>query len=331
VQDRRDHHGERELGRLSTGDQFIHSSTGGNSPDLLPDGSVSGMADATRYRALRNSGIGEGTIRGRVDRGQLWRPFNDTYLSMATARQLPHVRLRALLVRLPPAALICRQSAALLHGFSDFVAEPADDRVHVLLPAGVSRPRLRGVIVHETALPAEPCLVGDVTCTSPARTAVDLARTSVRMDALPVLDGALRVARCDLEELASEVALHFGLPGVAKLRALLQLADAGSQCRQESQLRLIAMDGGLPRPQTQIRVLDGSFITRYVIDLGWEESRVGAEYDGRSHLTAKRAQHDRERHNWLAARGWRMRYFTAVDIYRRPQHVVAVLRHALCT
>ena len=289
------------------------------------------MADATRYRALRNSGIGEGTIRGRVDRGQLWRPFNDTYLSMATARQLPHARLRALLVRLPPAALICRQSAALLHGFSDFVAEPADDRVHVLLPAGVSRPRLRGVIVHETALPAEPCLVGDVTCTSPARTAVDLARTSVRMDALPVLDGALRVARCDLEELASEVALHFGLPGVAKLRALLQLADAGSQCRQESQLRLIAMDGGLPRPQTQIRVLDGSFITRYVIDLGWEESRVGAEYDGRSHLTAKRAQHDRERHNWLAARGWRMRYFTAVDIYRRPQHVVAVLRHALCT
>lgn len=289
------------------------------------------MADATRYRALLNSGISEGAVRGRIDRGQLWRPFNDTYLSAAAARQLPHARLRALLVRLPPAALICRQSAALLHGFGDFIVKPVDDRVHVLLPAGVSRPRLRGVIVHETALPAEPFLVDGVACTSPARTAVDLARASVRMDALPVLDGALRVAHCELDDLASEIALHSGLPGVVKLRALLQLADTGAQCRQESQLRLIAMDGGLPRPQTQIKILDGSFITRYVIDLGWEESRVGAEYDGRSHLTAKRAQHDRERHNWLAAQGWRMRYFTAVDIYRRPRHVVAALRQALST
>ncbi|MFY1697830.1 DUF559 domain-containing protein [Solwaraspora sp. WMMA2101] len=287
------------------------------------------MADATRYRALRDSGISEGEIRGRVDRGQLWRPFNDTYLSTTSARQLPHARLKALLCRLPPAALICRQSAAPLHGFGDFVARNTDDRVHVLLPAGVPRPRLRGVVVHETALPAEPCLVDGVRCTSAARTAVDLARTSSRIDALPVLDGALRSGLCDLDALASEVTLHFGLPGVVTVRALLNIVDAGAQCRQESQLRLIAMDGGLPRPQTQIRVLDASYITRYVIDLGWEESRVGAEYDGRSHLTAKRAQHDRERHNWLSSQGWRMRYFTAVDIYRRPRHVVAVLRQAL--
>ncbi|MFV2022001.1 DUF559 domain-containing protein [Micromonospora sp. LOL_023] len=287
------------------------------------------MDDVARYRALRSTGFGEGEIRGLLDRGQLWRPFNDTYLPATVARQLPYARLRALSARLPPTALICRQSAAILHGFGDFVVAPKDDRVHVMLPAGVARPRFRGVIIHETALPAEPCLVDGVACTSPARTAVDLARTSSRMDALPALDGAVRLGGCDIEDLVLEVAMHSGLPGVVMVRDLLRRVDAGAQCRQESQLRLIVTDGDLPRPQTQIKVLDGPFVTRYVIDLGWEESRVGAEYDGRSHLTAERARHDRERHNWLAARGWRMRYFTAVDIYRRPRGVVAVLRQAL--
>lgn len=43
------------------------------------------------------------------------------------------------------------------------------------------------------------------------------------------------------------------------------------------------IDAGLPKPQTQIRVFDdyGDFVAR--IDLGYEQLRVGVEYDGPQH------------------------------------------------
>ncbi|SDY71142.1 Protein of unknown function [Micromonospora pattaloongensis] len=222
-----------------------------------------------RYRELRACGLPRGQLRGHLDRKRLLRPFHDVYVDRANDEA---TRLRALLRRLPAEAIVCRHTAAALHGFGDFAPRPT--AVHILLPAGLARPELRGVTVHETALPAEPVLVNGVRCTSIARSAVDLARTCRRLDALPVLDG-------------------------------------------------------LPRPRTQVRVLDDFDRLRYVIDLGWEEQQVGAEYDGLSHLDRDRARHDRARHNWLSAQGWRMRYFTDWDLYRRPHHIAAVLRTTL--
>jgi very-short-patch-repair endonuclease len=67
----------------------------------------------------------------------------------------------------------------------------------------------------------------------------------------------------------------------------------------------------------------------YRIDLGYEEHRVGVEYDGASHADGVTLSHDRARHNWLADHGWRMRYFTARDLYRNPTAVVASVRALL--
>jgi hypothetical protein len=191
------------------------------------------------------------------------------------------------------------------------------------------RPEIRGVRIHESALPVEPVLIEGIPCVPAARCAVELARTSPRLDAIGALDGALRAGGCDADDLAMETVLHGGLPGVCQARELLPYADPGAQCRQESQLRLVIIDGRLPLPETQLAVADGTGWVRYYLDVGWRERRVGAEYDGASHLTKQRARSDRERHNWLAARGWELRYFTDLDLYRRPRHLVAVLRQAL--
>ncbi|MEV7229468.1 type IV toxin-antitoxin system AbiEi family antitoxin domain-containing protein [Polymorphospora sp. NPDC051019] len=283
------------------------------------------MEEAWRFADLRASGLSKTQIRRRADGGRWIRPYHGVYLD-AALRADELARLRALFLRLPSEAVICRQTAARLHGFGEFA--PMSRTVHVLLPAGVHRPRLRGVTIHETATPLEPVTLNGIPSTSAARCAVDLARTSRRLDALPVLDGALR-AGCNPDDLAMEAISHGGLRGIRQVRELLQFADAGAQCRQESQLRLVVIDGGLPRPQPQLPVVDGFGRLRYVLDLGWEERRVGAEYDGVSHLDRTRARRDRERHNWLAAQGWRMRYFTDLDLYRRPRHVVDVLRDTL--
>src|SRR5690606_12811527 len=112
-------------------------------------------------------------------------------------------------------------------------------------------------------------------------------------------------------------------------RELVVLADGRAECRQESQLRLVLIDGGLPPPEPQIWVHDRDGIPRFRIDLGYREQRVGIEYDGVTHLDRDRFRSDRERMNWLDSQGWTMRYFTDRDLYRRPGHIVATVRAAL--
>ncbi|MEU5941721.1 DUF559 domain-containing protein [Micromonospora sp. NPDC047548] len=175
----------------------------------------------------------------------------------------------------------------------------------------------------------DPVMLSGVLTATADRCAVDLARTVRRMDALPLLDLALRSDACRPADLRREVTRHARLRGVCQARQLVQLADARSECRQESQLRLVLIDGGLPPPEPQIWVADESGEPTFRLDLGYRAHKIGIEYDGRSHLTRERLRRDRARMNWLSARGWTMRYFTDRDLYLRPEHIIHELRQAL--
>lgn len=234
--------------------------------------------------------------------------------------------LRALFLCLPPQAALTRQSAARRYGFVDIF----DGKVHVQLPPDISRPRLPGLVVHHAVLPVqEPTIVGGIPCVPAVRCAVDLARAVRRLDALPILDAALRSGLMSSEDLQTEVLRHVGLKGVRQARELVPLADGRAECRQESQLRLVLIDGRLPHPEPQLWVYDRNGIGRYRLDLGYRERKVGIEYDGISHLDRDRLRQDRERANWLNSDGWTMRYFTDRDLYRRPEYIVATVRAAL--
>src|SRR5690606_6754137 len=143
-------------------------------------------------------------------------------------------------------------------------------------------------------------------CTPAARTAIDLARTLPRSSALAILDCALANGACTHDALVAEVARHRGLPGSRQARELVAKADGRSQCRQETQLRLLLHDAGLLGFVPQVAVLHNGF-KRYVLDLADEKHKVAAEYDGISHDDPRRRHRDRERHNWLDGQGWRMR------------------------
>ncbi|MFC3504540.1 DUF559 domain-containing protein [Micromonospora krabiensis] len=261
-------------------------------------------------------------IRTQVSKDELRRVRRGVY---SAGRCDDEDELRALLLCLPEGAALTRESAARRHGFGVL----REDQVHVQLPPTVSRPRLPGLVVHHSAVPVRPVLVGGLPCVPAARCAVDLARTARRIDALPVLDAALRSAAVTQEELLAELPAHRALRGVRQARELIPLADGRAECRQESQLRLVLIDGRLPVPEPQVWVYDEYGFGRYRLDLGYRERRIGIEYDGLSHLDPERLRHDRERMNWLDAQGWRMRYFTAQDLYRRPQHIVTTIRKAL--
>ncbi|MEV4479208.1 DUF559 domain-containing protein [Micromonospora coxensis] len=262
-------------------------------------------------------------VRTRTARGDLVRVRRGVY-----GAGDPHEEdgLRALFLRLPQEALLTGVSALRRYG----IALPDDGSVHVHLPPEIPRPRLPGLVVHHAVLPvAEPAVLGGLPCVPAVRCAVDLARSARRLDALPVLDAVLRAKLADPEELRAEVRRHVGLRGVCQARQLVPIADGRAECRQESQLRLVLIDGGLPAPEPQVWVYDSAGIGRYRLDLGYRDRMIGIEYDGLSHLDRERLRHDRDRANWLDAHGWTMRYFTDRDLYRRPHHILTTIRAAL--
>lgn len=275
-----------------------------------------------RYPALLAAGSSREAIRRRAASGQLRRVTRAIYGTGAD----PYDLLRGMFLRLPSDAVVGFHTGAHLHGFGAV----RTDAIHVIVPAGTVVPKITGLVAHEAVLPLrDPVELAGVPCASAARCAIDLARTVRRMDALPLLDVALRSGACRPEELRSEVLRHARLRGVCQARRLVQLADPRAECRQESQLRLVLIDGGLPVPEPQIWVPDEFGMPLYRLDLGYRKRRIGVEYDGISHLDRDRLRHDRARMNWLAAHGWTMRHFTDYDLYRRPEHIVQSIRALL--
>jgi very-short-patch-repair endonuclease len=108
------------------------------------------------------------------------------------------------------------------------------------------------------------------------------------------------------------------------------MADGGAESPYETKTRLVLLGGGLPRPHTQIEVLNewGAVMAR--IDMGWEEWKVGVEFDGAQHWTdpAQRTR-DIDRLAELEARGWTIIRVSADMLRYRPDVVVERTRTAL--
>jgi hypothetical protein len=118
---------------------------------------------------------------------------------------------------------------------------------------------------------------------------------------------------------------------VIRTRSLIELANPLAESPQESRLRMIAIAGGLPLPTCQIPVSDQFGRVRYRLDLGWEELKVAAEYDGTHHTGQAFLRSDRTRQNWLTAQGWRLLFFTDVDVYGTPTATALRMRDELRT
>lgn len=167
--------------------------------------------------------------------------------------------------------------------------------------------------------------------TSPARTAFDLGRRPGLQTAVVRFDALARATGVTVNDVQLLTHAHRGARGIKQLRRVLLLADAGAESPQETRTRLLLIAGGLPRPQTQIVVLHewGAVLAR--IDMGWEEWRVGVEYDGAQHWTDSRIRaNDIDRAAELERRGWRIIRVSAELLRKQPDTVLARVREALC-
>ncbi|MCA4761542.1 hypothetical protein H8Z51_22585, partial [Mycobacterium avium subsp. hominissuis] len=108
--------------------------------------------------------------------------------------------------------------------------------------------------------------------------------------------------------------------------APLPLVDPGAASPKETWLRLLLIDAGIPVPATQIPVQQNWRLIA-VLDMGWEDYLVAAEYDGDHHRTNRRQYaRDQARLRTLQELGWIVVRVIAED---KPDDVVRRTRDAL--
>ncbi|MGF2944908.1 DUF559 domain-containing protein [Mycobacterium sp. Lab-001] len=266
----------------------------------------------------------EAIAHGRLTRGQLrWnhrQVHRDVYLPKNATRSLRE-DIHAAYLWSGRRAIIAGRAAAALHG-----AKWVDDFTPIEIVGGFHHPP-PGIIVRRERIGDEDITaLGGLRVTNPARTAFDLARHLPRSLAVTHLDALSAATGLTAAAVTPMIARHPGTRGVRQCRTPLSLMDGGAQSPKETWLRLVLIDGGLPRPVTQIKVTDGHDVA--YLDMGWEQAMVAVEYDGDQHRADRRQYvKDIRRAEMLDRLGWRVIRVIKEDrpaaIVRRAADVLA--------
>jgi hypothetical protein len=169
-------------------------------------------------------------------------------------------------------------------------------------------------------------MIDGVAVTTPARTALDLACWYPSTTAVAAIDALMRATDVKVADAELLAARYRGRRGLERARVSLDRIDAGAQSPKETWLRLVLVQAGLPRPQTQIPVL-GEFgdVIAY-LDMGWEDVKVAVEYDGEQHRSNRRQYTwDVRRLEMVERRGWIVVRVVAGD---RPADILCRVRAA---
>ncbi|HEY6857678.1 MAG TPA: DUF559 domain-containing protein, partial [Mycobacterium sp.] len=213
-------------------------------------------------------------------------------------------------------------AAAALHG-----SKWVDDRQLVQLIHD-NRRSPPGIQTHRDRIDQDEIdLVVGVPVTSPVRTVLDFGCWYPTMTAVAGIDAlarAVEIKAADVELLAHR---YVGRRGIGRARQAVDLFDPGAQSPKESWLRVVLIQAGLPKPQTQIPVLNEFGSAVAYLDMGWEDVKVAVEYDGEQHRSDRRQYTwDIRRLEMLERLGWIIIRVLAGD---RPAEIVGRVRSAL--
>lgn len=161
-----------------------------------------------------------------------------------------------------------------------------------------------GIIARNERIGADEIVdIGGMAVTTTTRTALDLGRHLDTLPALVHLDSLARATSFDPSAAHALSYRYSGARGVARSRLAVSLCDAGSQSPKETWLRLILINAGFPRPQTQVHISDG--FNDAFIDMGWEEPKIGLDYEGEHHRAERGIYvHDIGRYELIERQGW---------------------------
>ncbi|MCV7227795.1 hypothetical protein [Mycolicibacterium komossense] len=238
---------------------------------------------------------------GALTRGQLrWRYtalYPDVYVPVGSRIDLL-TRAQGAWLWSGRSGIIAGATAANLHGVS-----VKDGAAAVELIAKRRRTPPGVTVRQERIGDDELSRFGEMMLTSPARTALDLARRLPRDEAVITLDRLALATEVDPGETAALVDRYSGARGIEQARTAIGLMDFSGGSPLYTRLRLMLIDAGLPRPETAILLGDDVW-SGVVIAIGWPQWRVGVGFaDKRPERSAVRQRILREdavhRHGWI--------------------------------
>ncbi|RRR46862.1 hypothetical protein EHH44_06750 [Mycolicibacter terrae] len=266
----------------------------------------------------------EAVAQGMVSRhrlGRCRRIFPDVYLPADQPVPTLRDRIEGAWLWSRRRGVIAGVAASALHG-----ARWVDDDVVIEMLLCNGRPPSGVMTRNETFADDEVTVVRGIRVTTPARTAFDMGRHLPRGQALARMDALMRATPFEPEHVLMLAERYPGARGLQQLRELLPLVDGGAASLKESWLRLLLIDAGFPTPTTQIPV-HINYQLFAMLDMGWEEFRVAAEYDGDQHRTDRREYvRGERRQRKLPQLGWLNIKVIAED---RPDEVIDRVYRAL--
>ncbi|MEB3052039.1 hypothetical protein KV112_20220 [Mycolicibacter sp. MYC123] len=245
----------------------------------------------------------EALAQGRLTEYELRRwhraIFRDVYVPVGHKLTLRD-RIEGAWLRSGRHGVIAGVAASALHG-----AEWVDIDIPIELIWKNTRPPRSLIVRDETLAADEITKVAGIPVTTPARTAYDLGRHLPRDRAVARMDALGRATPFSTEDVLLIAKHHKGARHLRRLRVALPLVDFGAASPKESWLRLRLIDAGLPAPTTQIPVIERGYWPFAWLDMGWEDYKVSAEYDGKHHQS-DRPQYvrDHNRQRRLETLGW---------------------------
>lgn len=270
---------------------------------------------------LGSEAVASGVLVKSALRTQYTKLFRDVYVRPDT-ELTAHLRAHAGWLWSRRRGIIAGFSASALHGAKWVEVAAPLDIIHS------NRNPLPGIRVHSDAIAQDEVVVIEgVPATTPSRTALDLGCWYPRSEAVAAIDALARATDLKTPDVDLLAQRYPGRRGIRQARATLDLVDAGAQSPKETWLRLLLIQAGLPRPQTQIPVRDEFGDPIAYLDMGWEDVKVAIEYDGDHHRSDRR-QYNRDiwRLEHLERLGWIVIRVVAGD---QPNEIVRRVRSAL--
>lgn len=263
----------------------------------------------------------EAIASGQLTRKRLNRDYERLYRNVYVPKEFKptaHDRVLGAWLATGRTAVMVGLSAALLHGsrWIDDDIVPEVLATHSRAPSGIKayRGELRADEVTRRR---------GIQCTSVVRTAFDLGRRLDGDEAVIQVDALLNRTRTPLADVVTMARRHAGERNLQRLRQVIERVDPEAESKQETMVRLLLVDGGLPRPVAQ------HWVGNRRVDLAWPEWKVGVEYDGAQHWTDKFTHGDDiARREFFAERDWRLVHVVHAHL-ADPAGIVARARKAL--
>jgi hypothetical protein len=257
---------------------------------------------------LGSAALAAGTLTRHTLRTRYRAMHHDVYIAK-DADITAVLRAKACWLRSRGHGVLAGFSAAALHGARWIDAN---------LPATIidtNRRRTPGITVWADEInDDETCVIEGMRVTTPARTALDLARRYPVDAAVVAIDALTRATRLKVPAIEAQARRYPGRRGRKRALMTLHLVDPGAESPPETRLRLLIVRAGFPRPQTQLRVYDQYGVLIGEVDMGWRELKIAVEYEGDHHRTSRRVFHkDIKRVDALLEQGWIVIRVTSVD------------------